>query len=122
MSFNGPNRIAVTGVTLIVDRGFPGCVIQEGVKDNAVPTTHGMVKAAVLKGDDQCKDLIVMSVYDNKPVHFSSIPTESVKWITKTRSVSNITSLSLSYTWATQFLLQCPSRRFPPNYQQWSLL
>jgi hypothetical protein len=45
------------------------------------------VKAAVLKGDPDCPNLVATSVYDTKPVHFLSMSCDSIKWIMKTREV-----------------------------------
>ena len=42
---------------------------------------HGTVKAAVLGGDSEMPDLIAVSYYDQKPVHFLSTICESIKWI-----------------------------------------
>jgi len=40
---------------------------------------RGQVKAMVLKGDDHTKDMITLSVYDTKPLHFISTTTLSLK-------------------------------------------
>ena len=34
-----------------------------------------------------CPDLVAVSVYDTKPVHFMSMTCEEIKWITKVRSI-----------------------------------
>ena len=44
---------------------------------------RGTVKAAVLKGDDNCPNLIAASVYDTKPVHYLSMVSENIKWVEK---------------------------------------
>ena len=70
-------------------RGVPNCVLQEPVKKAAETTTRGTLKAAMLQGDPNCPDLVAMSVYDSKPVHFISMSCESIKWIEKKRQVWN---------------------------------
>jgi hypothetical protein len=52
--------------------------------------TQGTVKAAVLKGDAECPNLMATSIYDTKPVHFLSTICEYIKWIMKERSVFNV--------------------------------
>ena len=52
------------------------------------------MKAAVLKGDDTCPDLVCTSVYDTKPVHFMSTICSSIKWITKKRRIFNVATQS----------------------------
>jgi len=89
VAFNSTNKVLVAGVSRTKDRGIPTCVLQETVKKQELPTTRGAVKAAVLKGDPQCPDLIAVSVYDNKPVHFMSMVAESIQWIKKTRRAWN---------------------------------
>jgi len=64
--------------------------MQEQVKsENDIFSVRGTVRAAVLEGDNELPELVAMSVYDNKPVHFLSMTCQSVKWIEKTRSVWN---------------------------------
>ena len=43
------------------------------------------VKAAVLRGDEVCKDLLAVSIYDTKPVYFLSHAAEKLEWIEKKR-------------------------------------
>ena len=45
------------------------------------------MKAAVLKGDPDCPELVAFSVYDTKPVHFLSTACTSLNWVEKTRKV-----------------------------------
>ena len=51
---------------------------------------RGTVKAAVLKGDKECPDLVASSVYDTKPVHFLLMVCESLKWVVKEKDVYNV--------------------------------
>jgi hypothetical protein len=44
-------------------------------------------KAAVLKGDPDCKDILVVSFYDSKLVYFLSMIHEEIKWIQNTKKV-----------------------------------
>ena len=65
---------------------------------------RGTTKAAILKGDPNCPDLIATSVYDNKPLHYLSMPSEELKWVVCEKDVYNI------YTDAKeplQFLRMC---------------
>ena len=48
---------------------------------------RGATKAAVLKGDPECLNLVTFSVYDTKPVHFLSMPCTNLKWREKERCV-----------------------------------
>ena len=48
---------------------------------------RGTVKAAQLMGDPDMPDLVAVSVYDTKPVHFFSARCDKVQWIEKTRKV-----------------------------------
>jgi hypothetical protein len=53
-------------------------------------TTRGTVKAAVLEGDPDCPNLVAVSVYDTKPVHFITMVSECIEWVTKSRKVWNV--------------------------------
>jgi len=92
-AFNLDNKVMTAGVARTKDRGVPRCVIQEPVKKKSeLTTTRGLVKAAVLKGGDNCPDLVSISIMDNKPVHFITMVAESLQWIEKTRQVWNKTA------------------------------
>lgn len=88
-AFNGRNKVMTAGVTRTVDRGVPQCVIQDVVDKKIVTTTRGTINAAVLEGDKDCPQLVSMSIYDTKPVHFISLVAESVQWVKKQRCVWN---------------------------------
>ena len=47
------------------------------------------VKAALLKGDEVCKDLLSVIVYDTKSVYFLTNATEALEWNEKKRKVYN---------------------------------
>ena len=44
-------------------------------------------KAAVLRDNPECPDLVAVAVYDTKPVHFLSMICDSIKWVLKTQKV-----------------------------------
>ena len=76
------NKIQISGPTCKSGRGLPKCVVQEEKTSPAyVHAVRGTVKGAVLEGDSEIPDLVAMSYYDQKPVHFLSTICESVKWI-----------------------------------------
>ena len=52
---------------------------------------RGTVKAAVLKGDPDCPNLVLASsVYDSKPVHYLSMVSDSIQWVIKEKKVFNV--------------------------------
>jgi hypothetical protein len=87
-AFRHERKVMVAGVCRKGGRGFPQAVLQEEVKSRSEQLrVRGTVKAAVLKGDATCPNLVAVSVYDTKPVHFLSMSCESIEWITKERKV-----------------------------------
>lgn len=88
LAYNSRNKVKTFGVTRKGMRGMPDCVKQEEQKSKeGKERERGTVKAAVLKGDDDCPDLIAASIYDTKPVHFLSMSCKEVKWVIKTKKV-----------------------------------
>jgi hypothetical protein len=86
--FNHPMQVLIAGVTRKSGRGLPACVLQEEQKNKRLQlAARGTVKAAVLKGDKDCVDLVACSFYDTKPVHIISMVCEDIKWIEKYRMV-----------------------------------
>ena len=76
------NKIQISGPTCKSGRGLPKCVVQEEKPGPAdVCAVQETVKGAVLEGDSGIPDLLAMSYYDQKPVHFLSTICESIKWI-----------------------------------------
>mmetsp|Transcript_22737 Transcript_22737/g.34392 ORF Transcript_22737/g.34392 Transcript_22737/m.34392 type:complete len:226 (+) Transcript_22737:1278-1955(+) len=70
---NHEKKVRILGSTQKKGRGLPKCVIQEEVTNKSMKKfVRGTVKAAVLEGDDKCKDLVAVSYYNSKPVHFLS--------------------------------------------------
>ena len=51
---------------------------------------RGTAKAAVLKGDVDCPNLIAASVYDTKPVHYLSMISKNIQWVEKATKVYNV--------------------------------
>ena len=51
------------------------------------------MKAAVLRGNPNCPNLVATSVYDTKPVHFLSMVCQSIKWVVLTRLVFNLETM-----------------------------
>ena len=89
-AMNHPKRVLIAGVARKSGRGIPMSVLQEEVKNpNDAFKVRDTVKAAVLMGDKDCRDLVAVSVYDTKPVHFISSICDSIKWIDKNRKVWN---------------------------------
>jgi Transposase IS4 len=87
-AFKHERKVLVAGVCRKGGRGFPQAVLQEEVKARTEQIkVRGTVKAAVLEGDESCPNLVAVSVYDTKPVHFLSMSCESIEWITKERKV-----------------------------------
>ena len=89
--YNHDRRVLCHGVTRKGKRGLPDSVVQEQVKNqNDVHKVRGTVKAAVLKNDPDCPDLVASSVYDSKPVHFLSMACADLKWKTQEKDVYNV--------------------------------
>ena len=75
-------KIRISGPTQKSGRGLPSCVLQEEKKTpNEIRAVRGTVKAAVLDGDPDVPNLVAVSYYDQKPVHFLSTICESIHWI-----------------------------------------
>jgi Transposase IS4 len=86
--FNHEMNVHIAGVTRKTGRGLPAGVLQEEVKNKRLQmTVRGTVKAAVLRGDKDCMDLVACSFYDTKPVHIISMVCDTIKWVEKTRLV-----------------------------------
>jgi hypothetical protein len=81
-------KVCVSGVTRKGMSGLPDCVLRDEAKNKKMQMlVRGTVKAAVLKGDPNCPNLVATSVYDTKPVHFLSTSCDLIRWIIKTREV-----------------------------------
>jgi hypothetical protein len=75
------------GVVRHHGRGVPDHVVQKPEPESNEPNVRGRTKAAVLRNDPDCPDLICCSVYDTKPVHIMSTVAECVEWDEKSRRV-----------------------------------
>jgi len=87
--FTSKNKVVLSGVTRTANRGLPWCIKHKEVRDNEIISVRGKVKAAVLHEEPAMSDLVAMSIYDNKPVHFLSMTCQSIKWLVKSRQVWN---------------------------------
>ena len=84
------SKVMIHGVCRKTGRGLLSSVFQvdEGLPHSAkAQAARGTTKAAVLVGDDTCKDLVTFSVYDVKPVYFMSMAAENLNWKVKERKV-----------------------------------
>ena len=85
-----PQRILLYGIARKSGRRLPVSVVQEEkATKSKQKKVRGTVKAAKLTGDPDCPNLLAVSVYDTKPVHFLSAAAESIKWREKKREVYN---------------------------------
>ena len=50
---------------------------------------RGIVKAAILEGDPEAKNLLAISIYDNKPVYIVYTVLHRVIWQVKDKKVYN---------------------------------
>ena len=76
------NKVRILGPTRKSGCGLPQCVIQEEVKSTEdLRAVRGMVKAAVLDGNEEVPGLLAISYDDQKPVHFLSMICEKIKWV-----------------------------------------
>ena len=85
------SKVMAHGVCCTSGRGLPSCVIQENVNQNEVLANlaQGTTKAAVLKGDSNCENLVAFSVYDSKPVHFLTMVADRQVWEKNMKIVFN---------------------------------
>jgi len=87
-AYNHPKKVKIHGVCRTHLQGFPSMTVQQELnKKNEIEKVRGTVMGAKLVGDSGCPDLLAVSVYDTKPVHFLSMACDSVKWIEKSRRV-----------------------------------
>ena len=78
----------IQGVCRPENRGLPKCVIQlNKTQESEAAKVRGTTRAAVLKGDSLCENLVAVSVYDTKPVHFLSMMCDNIKWVKKSRLI-----------------------------------
>lgn len=83
--YKSQNKVMVSGVTRGKGRGIPKCGYQKPVSKPAdFISVGGCLKAAVVEGDKECPELVPISVYNNKPVHFLSMGCDEAGWVEKT--------------------------------------
>jgi hypothetical protein len=91
-AFAGKNKVMIHGVARVTGRGIPPCVVIEKIKNKKqAALVRGTTKAAVLKGDPDCPDVVAFSIYDTVPVHFLTTSCQSLKWKEKAKRVYNPT-------------------------------
>jgi hypothetical protein len=54
--------------------------MKQATKEVEAEQLRGCTKAAVLKNDPDCPDLLCCSIYDQKPVHMMSTVAECMDW------------------------------------------
>eukprot|EP00957_Ditylum_brightwellii_P169308 12885937-Ditylum_brightwellii.AAC.1 len=83
-AFQPSPKTLVAGITCKLKHSLPKCNIQEEKTTAASRVAvRGTAKAVVLKGGPAGFNLIVVSVYDQTPVHFLLSSCEEIKWIIK---------------------------------------
>lgn len=75
------------GVVRHHGRGVPDEIVQKKVTEAESLKIRNRTKAAVLRGDPDCPDLVCCSVYDQGPVHMMSTVAETIEWDQKSRRV-----------------------------------
>ena len=75
--YNNKKILMTHGVTMKVMIGIPPCVTQDELNSKKPHIeTRGTVKSEVPGGDPKCPNIIEASVYDTKPVHYTSMVSE----------------------------------------------
>ena len=81
-AYKHTNKVQISGPTQKSGQGLPKCVIQEEMKNaNNIRSVQGTVKAAALQGDPEVPNLLDVSYYDQKPLHFLSTICKKIKWV-----------------------------------------
>ena len=65
-------------------------VTRGGKEKGELETISHTVKAAILNGDDVCKDLLCISVYDTKLIYFFTLACEEFEWIKSKELSTNL--------------------------------
>jgi hypothetical protein len=87
-AFLAPQKVMINGVVRLDKRGVPDIVKQIEVSNkDELAKVRNTLKVATLKQADVGLNLVVASVYDQKPVYLMSSCCTEVKWIKKERSV-----------------------------------
>jgi hypothetical protein len=81
-------KCLVHGVVWTNGRGFPPSIIEQEEKNlKMAKSMRGTTQVARLTGLAKCPDLLVVWLYDTKPVHLLSTMAQEVSWIVKQRGV-----------------------------------
>ena len=84
------------GVTMKLIIGIPPCVTQEKLNSKKPQIeTRLTVKSEVPGGDPKCPNHIEASVYDIKPVHYTSMVSEELKWVVKDKERFNVETVQV---------------------------
>ena len=87
-TYDSSKKINLHGVTRNSGRGYPESLLQEEVTNKKYQEkARGAVRSAELVSDKDCLPLVVVSVYDTKPVHFLTMVAENICWEEKEREV-----------------------------------
>ena len=88
LTYGSKQRVMIHGVTRPSLRGIPPAIKQDEVtRKGDLQKVRHTVKAAILKGDEVCNNLVSISIYDTKPVYFLTSATESITWTKKEKQV-----------------------------------
>jgi len=83
-AYKGKNKVMLLGITRKSCHGVPKSILQEEIKNvKWQMRVRGTTMAAVLEGNSECPNLVALSVYDMKPVHFLCMACTGLKWIEK---------------------------------------
>jgi hypothetical protein len=87
-AFKNEKNVLVAGVCRKGGMGCPETVLQPELKSRKEQIqVRVTVKAAVMEGNADCLNMVAVSVYDPKPVHFLSTSCQLIEWITKDRKL-----------------------------------
>ena len=81
-AFMCPTKVKIHGVIWKSGHGVPQCVIQEELlSGEKADVARGAVRAAVLEGDFKSSNLVMASIYDQKPFYLLSHTTSEITWV-----------------------------------------
>ena len=87
-AYQHEKKVLIHGVARKGGLGVPKSVLQEEVLNrNQQTLVQGRVKAAELTNGSKIAGIVVVSVYDTKPVHFLTTCCEKVQWKSQTRKI-----------------------------------
>ena len=76
----------ICGVASLIFRGVPAILNKDELKKKGLlEAFRNKVKSAIVIGDEICKDIEFISIYDAEPVYFLSNACEETKWVEKHR-------------------------------------